>query len=342
MTIPASDRCRLPRSFWRSVESLGLHPSAVLRQAGLPSTLHLNETAVIRVSQLFAVWTAIETLSNDPGFGLKMVGETSTASHMLAFVAASYAADYRDGLARMARFKRLCSPDRLRFEATDATLVVTSEWPSGVGPEPHLSIEASFALLLEIGRRGTNQRLAPVRVALRRPDPGTDVHATYFGCTVRFGAPEDRMDLDAADLDRPFPCHNPELLEMLTPALAEAAKEIEAEAGVGEQVRAVLKRGMASGRPDVSAVARDLGLSERTLQRRIASEGTTFRTLLVQARRELGSQLLSDPTIEIDEIAFVLGYQDVNAFYRAFRQWEETTPGQWRRLHVDQGIGTLA
>ena len=89
---------------------------------------------------------------------------------------------------------------------------------------------------------------------------------------------------------------------------------------------------MASGRPDVGAVAHELGLSERTLQRRITAEGTTFRALLTEARQELGSQLLSDPSIDIEEVAFLLGYQDTNSFYRAFREWENMTPGQWRRI----------
>ena len=106
------------------------------------------------------------------------------------------------------------------------------------------------------------------------------------------------------------------------------------QSSVREQVKAVLKRCLPSGRPDVWDVARDLGMSERTLQRRINDEGTSFRELLVEARQELGRHLLSDPSAEIDEVACLLGYQDTTSFYRAFREWEGVTPVRWRELHA--------
>jgi AraC-like DNA-binding protein len=110
--------------------------------------------------------------------------------------------------------------------------------------------------------------------------------------------------LKSADLERPFPGHNPELLEMLTPILASALDEIQAHSSIREQVKIVLKRSMASGRPELSEVARDLAMSERTLQRRITEEAATFRELLMEARQEMGRQLLSDPSATIDEVAY--------------------------------------
>ncbi|TIT07718.1 MAG: helix-turn-helix domain-containing protein, partial [Mesorhizobium sp.] len=153
---------------------------------------------------------------------------------------------------------------------------------------------------------------------------------TYFGCPVRYGAPRDLLVLRSTDLDRPFPGHNPELLEILTPALSAALGELSAQSSICEQVKSVLKRSLASGRPELSDIARELGMSERTLQRRITEQGTSFRELLVDARQELGRQLLSDPTADIDEVACLLGYQDASSFYRAFREWEGTTPNRWR------------
>ena len=77
-------------------------------------------------------------------------------------------------------------------------------------------------------------------------------------------------------------------------------------------------------------------MSERTLQRRIEEEGTTFRRLLTEARQELGRQLMSDPSVEIDKVAFLLGFQDSSSFYRAFREWEGMTPSEWRNHKVDR------
>ena len=77
-------------------------------------------------------------------------------------------------------------------------------------------------------------------------------------------------------------------------------------------------------------MAWELGMSERTLQRRITGEATTFRALLSDARRELSQQLLGDPAIQIDEVTYLLGYQDTTSFYRAFKDWAGVSPREWR------------
>lgn len=329
-----ADRCRLPPAFWHAVEHRGLRPAAVLKQARLPASLHLDPSAIMSTAQLFAVWRAIEVLSGDPGFGIRMASQTSTATHKLAFLAASYAEDYRDGIARLVRFKPLCSPDALPCDERDGRAVFTIEWPPGTEPEPALSVDASFAMLVELGRRGTGQPVRPIRIEFERPGPSTDLHEAFFGCPIRFGASRNRLILASADLDRPFIDHNPELLQMLTPALSEAKRDLESGSSFADQVKAVLKRAMASGRPEVDDIGREMGLSKRTLQRRITAEGMTFRSLLDEARRDLGVQLLTDPANRVEEIACFLGYQDANSFYRAFKEWTGMTPMRWRQTRV--------
>lgn len=333
--VPSS-ACLLPLSFWQAVTQLGLEPATVLRHANLPPGWHLDDALAITTAQLFAIWDAIETLSGDTASGIRMVTQTSTAKHMLAFLAATYAADFRDGLTRLARFKRLCSPDRLRFEARAGKTYVTTEWPVGTAPEPYIAVDASFALLLEVGRRGSGAPIVPASVELRRPAPACTSHAKFFGCAVRFGARRDRLVLKSEDLDLPFPGYNPELLRMLTPALASAVEDIARHASLGDRVKSILKLMMTDAATDVARVASELGLSPRTLQRKLAAEGKTFRMLLTEARTELSRELLSDGATEVKEVAYRLGYQDTNSFYRAFRNQQNVTPGSWRRINQQQ------
>jgi AraC-like DNA-binding protein len=102
------------------------------------------------------------------------------------------------------------------------------------------------------------------------------------------------------------------------------------------------RRRLASGRPEIATVARDLGTSERTLQRRITEHRTTFRALLVKARQELGDQLLLDASLGIDEVACMLGYQDTSSFYRAFNDWKGIPPNRWRAQNGRKPDGQLA
>jgi AraC-like DNA-binding protein len=329
-----ADRCKVPHGLWRAVEAIGVPPSALLRQARLPVTLHQSGQS-ITTAQYFALMRALEALSNDPAVGLRIVRKADTAVHPPSTLAAFYGRDLRDGLERLARFKRLCTPETL--EVTEGlhggrrSCTVGMTWFHARESEPSASVDATFATLIELARRGTGTDVRPLRVDLARPGSRSAVHETYFAAPVRLGAPRDLLVLDAADLDRPFPGHNPELLAMLTPALGGALEEMQTRS-LSEQVVLELKRSLPSGRPDVSEVARRMGMSERTLQRRITEEGRSFRDLLVEARRELGHHLLSDEALELDEIAFLLGYQDATSFHRAFREWEGVTPGRWREL----------
>ena len=89
-----------------------------------------------------------------------------------------------------------------------------------------------------------------------------------------------------------------------------------------------------SGDPGIESIAITLGLTPRTLQRHLKDEGTSYRDLRDFFRRTMACQLLSNPKIPIKEIAFLLGYQDLKAFYRAFRRWENHSPMDYRKRHL--------
>ncbi|WP_353646596.1 AraC family transcriptional regulator ligand-binding domain-containing protein [Mesorhizobium sp. WSM2239] len=328
----------MPQAFWRAFSEAGLKPSAILRQARLPAILHLNPRALLSTAQIFAIYKAVEVLTDDPGFAIKFVKAFDRSGHQPAFLAACYAADYRNALGRIVRFKRLSPSERFLISERDGEFTLSKEWPYSPEPEPAISIDASFAFVIELGRKGTGQHITPVRIDFARPGPRSADHEAYFGCPIRYGARRNLIVLRSTDLDRPFPGHNSEFLDLLMPGLAAARSDLDAECTFSEQVKIVLKRNLASGRPEVAEVARDLGTSERTLQRRITEEGTTFRALLSEARRELGEQLLSDQSISIDEVAILLGYQDTSSFYRAFKDREGVTPHSWRKQNA-QGAG---
>jgi AraC-like DNA-binding protein len=99
---------------------------------------------------------------------------------------------------------------------------------------------------------------------------------------------------------------------------------------VATRVKWILLRLLGGHNPDLGEVAKDLGMSIRTLQRRMTEEGTSFRRLLSGARLELAKHYLLDPSLDVAETACLLGYEDPNSFFRAFREWEGATPGEWR------------
>lgn len=330
MTRLNVDRFRLPPAFWRAAGRMGLPAAAVLRQARLPANLHVAPETWLTTAQYFALWRAVESLSQDPAVGLQMVAQTENAAHPPATMAAFFARDFRDGLKRLARFKHLCTPETLEITNSGGECRVSTRWLHAIEPEPDAVVDVTLAAILELGRRGTGRPLRPLRVELTRSTLRGDTHRSYFDAPIRTGCGQNALIFAISDLDRPFPGHNPELLALLEPGLAASLAEIAAQSSLLDQVRILIRRRMASGKPDIADIATDLGLSERTLQRRITEEGASYRSLLDEIRRDIGRQLLANTGNGIDEVAFLLGFQDTSSFYRAFRSWEGVTPAQWR------------
>ena len=302
-------------------------------------TLHDGRTNHVTTAQYFAIWRAIAELAPEPGLGLRLAAGIDIAHLPPAHLAAYYAADFRDALGRLARYKQLCAPKEMRIVERGGECTIELGWPYATEPEPALLTDAAFASFVELGRRGTRVDVRPLRVELLRPREATDPHTAYFGAPVRFRADRSALVFHARDLDRPFLGHNAELLELLDAPLTRALTERQAEAAIGEQVKAVLRRQLAGRRPDIDAVARELGVSARTLQRRIAAAGGNFQQLLGDARRELGREYLTRADVELKEVAYLLGYDDANSFHRAFRAWEGTTPARWRAVHTGARTG---
>lgn len=330
------DRGRFPPTFWRAMRNAGVEPVKALRAAGLSSSLHLDASATFSTAQLFAVWKAVETLSDDPAVALRLLEGADLRGLQPAFIAALYAADFRDAIGRIERFKRMGACEVFSTEETRDAWTITKEWPFATESEPAVSVDLSFIFLLELGRRGSGRRIIPGRVELMRKGPASRELAEYFGGPIAFGSARNAMTFHVDDLALRFPGHSPEFLDLVTPGLAAAFSELQGGAEIADRVKAVLKRCLASGRPEVAHVARELGMSERTLQRRMTGEAMTFRGLLSDARRELSEQLLGDPALQIDEVTYLLGYQDTTSFYRAFRGWAGISPGEWRAGRTPQ------
>jgi AraC-like DNA-binding protein len=94
-----------------------------------------------------------------------------------------------------------------------------------------------------------------------------------------------------------------------------------------------LKRSLAGQRPRLEDVAVELRMGGRTLQRKLLEQGTTFHTLMEEARHEMAQHYLRQRSLELNETAYLLGYEDPNSFIRAFHKWEGTSPGEWRSTH---------
>ncbi|WP_348622364.1 helix-turn-helix transcriptional regulator [Paenibacillus polymyxa] len=333
MKSHTSDRIKIPLGLWAGLCQLGFGAHDVARQARLPITI--STETVVTTAQYFAIWQAYSDLIGDTAQGIiKLATVFDTAKYPPTVLATYHARDYRDALNRMARYKQLCPPENLHITEKGEHCTIDLEWLSPEQSGPPMLVGITLACLLEIGRRGTGQPLTAQLVEFSHSMGDVQALEAFFGCRIRIGAKCNRLTLHRRDLDRPFVSYNKELLEILTPALDRSLDEQQRSRSITEMVKWILKRSLTGGRPDIQAVAKELSMSDRTLQRRLTDENTSFKFLLTQARHEQAREYLADPSLDIKEVAFLIGYEDQNSFYRAFRQWEGDTPSNWRTEHL--------
>ncbi|SET25402.1 AraC family transcriptional regulator [Paenibacillus sp. NFR01] len=334
MTTPSFDRIKMPPGFWEGVRQLGIAPHDIVRKAGLPLTI-IAESAVT-TAQYYAIWQAYSDLAGDTAQGIiKLATVYETTKYPPTVMATYHARDFRDALHRMVRYKQLCPPESLNMIEEGEACTIELEWLVNDHSCPPLLVGITLAFLLELGRRGTGQHLTACAVEFTQPMGDAHALESYFGCSIRVNAERNRLTLQRKDLDRPFLTYNEELLEILTPALDRTLQEHQENRSVPEMVKWIMKRSFSGGRPDVRTVAKELGMSERTLQRRLTDESTSFIDLLTQARHEQALFYLADVSLDIKEVAFLIGFEDHNSFYRAFRAWEGDTPAHWRSEHAE-------
>ena len=166
------------------------------------------------------------------------------------------------------------------------------------------------------------------------------MYEAHFRCPVKFKATQNALVFSKSDMDLPFVTYNADLLATVAPQLEAELTQQLAQKTFSEQAKGILKQLLAGQRPGIQDLARELHLSTRTLQRRLTEQGITFQRLLDEARRELARHYLLHSSRELNETAYLLGYEDANSFFRAFHQWEGTTPGQWRLLQKNSRPAT--
>lgn len=236
-----------------------------------------------------------------------------------------------DALQGFERYQRLLHDgDRASAQLQDGLLCL--RWSSEYGPSSRLSDEVLVVGMLSFIRRMTGQQqLAPQRVhfTFAAPVTGAADHEQACGCPVRFSQPATAIYFRPQDLALPVSQQDAGLRQLLEQQ-AQALLAVLPQSGeFVQRLREALLVALQTGQPASAFVARRLHLSERTLFRRLAEQGLTFRHVLTQIRMQLAQQYLREGRLTHSEIALLLGYSEHSAFCRAFRSACGETPGRW-------------
>jgi AraC-like DNA-binding protein len=314
------------------LSALGVDVAGALERAGLSSFRFTPGGAVVPTADYFAFWRAAEAFG-PPDVGLRLGSEPIPGRIDLATIAALDSTSVGEALAKVARFKRLCMPERVQLDVDEEEASIAFHWLHAADDSPKVLVDSTFAYVLALILRGSRKDVGPLRVELARRRSNWAALEKHFRCPITFNATHDRLVFTAATLELPFVARKADLETVFSSSSVEAALAHAVGARFTEHARNALRRIMVGGRPSVEKLAATLQTSARTLQRRLGEERTSYQRLLDDERERTARRLLSDTDLGAGEIAFVLGFEELNSFSRAFQTWAGSTPTQWRVGH---------
>ena len=197
---------------------------------------------------------------------------------------------------------------------------------------PRQAIEFGAANLVRSLRFLTNSRLRPVEVKFRHSrNHEIAKFERFFGCPVRFGTRHNSLTFSRRQLALPLATADKRLHGLLTGYCEEIlANREDTSPDLRHRVERIIAKLLCRGEAGTEAVAHELGMSVRTLARRLGELRESFGQILDELRHDLALRYLRDSNLSLSQIAFLLGYSELSAFSHAFRRWTKTTPGEWR------------
>ena len=317
--------------------AFGFDVAALERAAGLSREALADPDGRVPSERYVALWEAINAEPRALAFGLWLgKGMTLPALGVVGYVM-QHAPDVRAALGCLTRFNGLLGDGigPALAERGDEIVLHRAE-PPRVARLLSLSLAAplgTVTLLREIAGLGPGEPVAREVAFQHPPFPGETLAAleAVLACPLRFNESETRVVLPRALLARPLISPNEGLFTYLARHAEALQARVKTSASLAARVRELLAARIRQGEPEQASVAQALALGERTLQRRLQDEGTTFALLLDEVRADLGRMYLADPKLAIFEIAFLLGYSEPSPFNRAFRRWTGQSPSAFRR-----------
>jgi AraC-like DNA-binding protein len=323
------DLVPFPANLLERLARLGVDVDRLLRLAEIARSRFGVPRPQGTTAELFALWRAAEEIGGRD-LGLRTGSETLPHHQNIASLAALHSPTLGEGLAKLARYKRLVCPEEITIDVRRGEARVRFEWVLADSDPPPMLIDGIFAGVLGIAQRGTGKPIRPRRLELTRRRAHEPMLRKHFGCDIRFDAPFDAIVLDETLLALPLVTHNAQLLALIVPGLESALEQEGSSRSLADDVRTALGQTICGERPAVEKVAKSLGMSPRTLQRRLGEIGTTYQKLLDGVRHRSARRFLANTDLGVGEVAFLLGFEELNSFTRAFHSWEGTTPARWR------------
>jgi len=322
------------KQYLRYVETLDIDVPALLSCSNIEVTTLAQESERITGEQLQAFLANLIIATDDPLFGLKSGAFVEPSSYSVLGYISMTCATLEQALERIQPYEKLVGDmgvTSIQYQPQQICI----NWHCAYTFEDvrEQMVDNVFASWLAYARWLSGQDLGPLAVHLQRAEPAADIIHYYqqiFACPVLFAQPSNSLILlrEHLNIQLRQPDHSlRQTLELHAAGQVSALGDTHSfSVRVQDIIRILLSKGIT--RKDM--VAAQLNMSERTLQRKLQQEQTSYQKLLDEARLSLAQQYLTESKAGIDEIAILLGFSETRSFFRSFKRWTGQTPNVYR------------
>ena len=326
------------KQFLKTAQTYGVDYQPLLAQAKIDADLLNNNNQRIAGDAMEQLLALLIDACDDPSFGLRSARLIEPASYCVLGYAAMNCANLRELLARVPVYEKIVNEMGVsNTEIADG--YVLQRWQchfTNPQVKRHMveSVIGSWLTytrsLLDFDDRLIDsicfEHAAPADPTL------LEDYAELFACPVHFDQPASGIRFREALLDLPFPQADEKLLQTLLDHASQLVAELDHNQSMTDQVKNLLRLLLKEQVPSSTVIADKLGMSSRTLQRKLSDENTHYKDVLNELRLELALHFLENTELPLESIAYELGYAEARSFYRGFKQWTGRTAGSYRAL----------
>lgn len=314
-----------------AITEAGLDYRQLMEEVGIDHS-HLEDFNY-RYSQerVTRLWKAAVSKTGDPGFGLKVAKHIRPSSYHVVGHAMLCSSNLRAAVRRFAKFAKLVSDSAVvRLSEKEGTFKLEISLETGGELVSYQAFDTVLAGLLEYCRWISHDVLLPSEVHFSHAESTQPAdYQALFQCPISYQQPVNAIIFNDVDMDRAIPGANEELASLLDELAARYLSE-RMQGRFSKKVREILIMKLPNGEPSRADTAQNMCMTERTLARRLSDENTTFYEILKQVREGQAYGYLKHTDMNIEEIAYLLGFSDRGTFSRAFKSWTGKRPTEWR------------
>lgn len=330
--MPYKDPTQLARGplmLLHYAEQHGMDRDKLLARSDMSADMLTQPDSRVPTRSMVKLWRAVIDETDEPLLGLEVGKGPSVTDFGLVGYAMQHSNHLLDAFHRLARYQRILS-ESVRFTLREDNQVCVLTWVT----QPSLlairhPVESNMTLLVRAARELTGVDLSPVKVELPTPAPkDSAAYKTEFRCDVAFACDTAAITWSSKHMSLPTVAADETLVGYLDELAVIAVGPIDADQdNTTTAVRRALWATLPRGRPNIWRISQELGVSVRTLQRRLGEEGSSFSRILDELRRDVTRELLAEGDQPVADISFLLGYSEPSAFHRAYRRWLDNSPG---------------